>query len=51
LFNFNLSGLFAQVEENQHKWEDLERQDTGIKIDLSEMILEQLTMEIVNDLI
>ena len=39
-----------QVEETQHKWEDLEKQETGVKIDLTEMLLEQLTMELVAEL-
>jgi len=38
------------VEDTQHKWEDLERQETGVKVELSEMILAQLTEEIVSEL-
>ena len=38
------------MEETQHKWEDLERQETGIKLEVADMILAQLADEIVNEL-
>ena len=38
------------MEETQHKWEDLERQETGVKVELADLILEQLTKEIVEEL-
>ena len=38
------------MEETQHKWDDLERQETGIKVDLAEMILDQLAQEVVSEL-
>lgn len=31
--------MIQEVEETQHKWDDLERQESGIKIDLAEMLL------------
>ena len=42
--------MMQDVEETQHKWEDLERQETGVKVELADLILEQLTKEIVDEL-
>ena len=43
--------MMQDVEETQHKWEDLERQETGVKVDITEKILDQLTAELVTELI
>ena len=42
--------MMQDVEETQQKWDDLERQESGIKIDLAEMILDQLAREIATEL-
>jgi len=39
------------VEETQHKWEDLERQETGIKLEIADLILSQLADEIAHELL
>ena len=42
--------MMQDVEETQHKWEDLERQETGVKVELADIILEQFAQEIVDEL-
>ena len=39
--------MMQDVEETQHKWDDLEPQECGVKVDLAELILSQLAEEAV----
>ena len=42
--------MMQDVEETQNKWDNLEKQDTGVKLDVAQMILDQLATEMVKEL-
>ena len=38
--------MMQDVEETQAKWEDLEKQEAGVKLNLADVILDELATEI-----